>query len=1076
MITPEDVVPKASQEAAKASGITLTGEQERKLHVLLQVLRISPFQELPPSASSDELNEKNNKTCRKIKAVYLPDLSSADPNTILSHETLDEVVFERLMSSLEILQTNQRDFVICTSNPLDGLSHAELNAAVETRHLHFLYSSFHRLQRVKKSDVDAQFLHSLEVSLINQASIFLGQTVIYPGVENTSNKILGLLDDFANDYDHVESLPLFMENLTAKLFACQTETDEKSDPVDIFKTECYQELSKRLEKVSLIGSDVSKQLSIIHVLTSGPSLSKIFLTISSPWKDQANFSTLMSRGSSICNEILQTVMGRLLSISCLTRPGVLTLEFFVNPSRQSRHEHEAMEKNLGSGIKLLVSEVHNIFLRMLKQKDIKDCLLNWIGQVLNALRDRSKMWTNEMVMNSGSVVQVSDAFILNLSHVLLLLCQPFASDYNPKLLKIDARYTQLEELAIGSDASTPTKAHLRRMKEETFITGKAEEGSSNSVDMSSYVMNFMTEIFFLTHKSLEIGFKSCHERFLRLAGDLNTVQRMFEDARNQTLGSSSDSVVERLQDQLDKGMNQFLSMKTILGQLDFVENMMKFHVATASWLSNLTASESPEDAAQGFKKITRQVIESSSPNPLLSCIPEFLVDNISETIIFVRRFRMEQHLTNLNLEPLVTLILLLMGHSQRVKNPHLRAKFAEVLEALMPQDNQNPNSMASSFSCGSFDMGRHLFTQHPHIQELVPCLLRVFVSIELTGQAVQFEQKFQYRRPMYLVLKYLWNEVQEPHRRRMKELADEAEANIDAADAPVFLRFVNLLMNDANYLLDESLSFMKKLKEMQRSRDSGEWDKLTPDRRQQEQSNYHFQGRLARFHNVMGRDTIETFSWLTQEVKSIFCSTTLVERMAQLLNYFLKYLVGPESVNFKVKDLEEFEFKPVDIVFYISKIYINLSSQNNPKSAVFTKAVATDSRSYSSGLLSQAAQILLRKGRSENGLAEKIQELSDLTDKLAQESSQAEISTDDVPDEFLDPIMSTLMTDPVVLPSGYILDRSTIARHVLSDQTDPFTRQPLSMEMVKEASELKAKIDEFVSNYSKNRGIDMQIE
>ena len=99
-----------------------------------------------------------------------------------------------------------------------------------------------------------------------------------------------------------------------------------------------------------------------------------------------------------------------------------------------------------------------------------------------------------------------------------------------------------------------------------------------------------------------------------------------------------------------------------------------------------------------------------------------------------------------------------------------------------------------------------------------------------------------------------------------------------------------------------------------------------------------------------------------------------------------------------------------------------------------------------------------------------------MTDKLAQESSQAEISTDDVPDEFLDPIMSTLMTDPVVLPSGYILDRSTIARHVLSDQTDPFTRQPLSMEMVKEASELKAKIDEFVSNYSKNRGIDMQIE
>lgn len=37
------------------------------------------------------------------------------------------------------------------------------------------------------------------------------------------------------------------------------------------------------------------------------------------------------------------------------------------------------------------------------------------------------------------------------------------------------------------------------------------------------------------------------------------------------------------------------------------------------------------------------------------------------------------------------------------------------------------------------------------------------------------------------------------------------------------------------------------------------------------------------------------------------------------------------------------------------------------------------------------------------------------------------------PDEFLDPIMSTLMTDPVVLPSSKItVDRQTIARFVLS--------------------------------------------
>ena len=37
-----------------------------------------------------------------------------------------------------------------------------------------------------------------------------------------------------------------------------------------------------------------------------------------------------------------------------------------------------------------------------------------------------------------------------------------------------------------------------------------------------------------------------------------------------------------------------------------------------------------------------------------------------------------------------------------------------------------------------------------------------------------------------------------------------------------------------------------------------------------------------------------------------------------------------------------------------------------------------------------------------------------------------------VPEDFLDPIMGELMRDPVILPSsGKIVDRSTIARHIL---------------------------------------------
>ena len=47
-----------------------------------------------------------------------------------------------------------------------------------------------------------------------------------------------------------------------------------------------------------------------------------------------------------------------------------------------------------------------------------------------------------------------------------------------------------------------------------------------------------------------------------------------------------------------------------------------------------------------------------------------------------------------------------------------------------------------------------------------------------------------------------------------------------------------------------------------------------------------------------------------------------------------------------------------------------------------------------------------------------------------------------------DPLMDTLMEDPVELPSGKVMDRAVIMRHLLNSSTDPFSRQPLSEDML----------------------------
>ena len=103
-----------------------------------------------------------------------------------------------------------------------------------------------------------------------------------------------------------------------------------------------------------------------------------------------------------------------------------------------------------------------------------------------------------------------------------------------------------------------------------------------------------------------------------------------------------------------------------------------------------------------------------------------------------------------------------------------------------------------------------------------------------------------------------------------------------------------------------------------------------------------------------------------------------------------------------------------------------------------------------------------------------------------------ETAMGDVPEEFLDPILGTVMNDPVTLPNSQVtLDRTSIVRHLLryvcthirtstinkmvnvncvaySDATDPFTRVPLTMDQVVPNVELKERIEAWRNNLTSN--------
>ena len=157
----------------------------------------------------------------------------------------------------------------------------------------------------------------------------------------------------------------------------------------------------------------------------------------------------------------------------------------------------------------------------------------------------------------------------------------------------------------------------------------------------------------------------------------------------------------------------------------------------------------------------------------------------------------------------------------------------------------------------------------------------------------------------------------------------------------------------------------------------------------------------------------------------------------------------------KVENPEQYEFRPKEMLRDLCAIFALFASSDEfqlecaksgcePK--MLKKAVKT------------CQNLNLLTGDSINAFAS----LPNLVEQASLSVADDEALVADAPDEFLDEILSTFMKDPVILPSGHYVDRATITQHLLNDPIDPFNREEMTIEDVKPAVELKAKIESWL--------------
>lgn len=266
-----------------------------------------------------------------------------------------------------------------------------------------------------------------------------------------------------------------------------------------------------------------------------------------------------------------------------------------------------------------------------------------------------------------------------------------------------------------------------------------------------------------------------------------------------------------------------------------------------------------------------------------------------------------------------------------------------------------------------------------------------------------------------------------------------------------FIKFVNLLLNDATYVLDEALTKFPKIHELETALEDSS---LSAEERTKKEEELQNASDQARNYMNLTNETVEMMKLFTSALSDAFTMPEVVTRLADMLDYNLDLLVGPRASELNVKNKEKYKFVPKIMVNDFVEIYLNLGNSES-----FIEAVARDLRSYKPANFEKATGILRRHALRSN---EEFTAWANLLEKfrIAKElDDQAEEDMGEIPEEFEDPLMATLMEDPVILPtSGQTVDRSTIRSHLLSDPKDPFNRQPLVIGDVLENTELKARI------------------
>ncbi|XP_075218617.1 ubiquitination factor E4B [Lycorma delicatula] len=717
-------------------------------------------------------------------------------------------------------------------------------------------------------------------------------------------------------------------------------------------------------------------------------------------------------------EVAQTsFLGPFLSISVFAEDDPKVADrFFSGNTLADKSLITTLQQELDNTRGLL----HKIFHDILVNTSSREPMLAYIAALLRHNEKRAQIQVEERAL-------AGDGFMLNLLSVMQMLA------FKVKLGKVDPLYP----FHPSSMVDIKNDTRLKFTSQETA----AWVDELNKNQRSWKEPKFPTQCWFLTLHCHHLALiPACH-KYKRRVRALRDLQKLIDEMQStesqwKTLpfAARNKELIKRWKQQIKKLTRSKACADAGLLDQNLMRRALQFYTTVAEFLLSVLT-----DSPVGTVPITFNLPLPSEP-PVFAAFPEWYVEDIAEFLLFALQSTPRVIVDGME-DNMITWLLVAVCSPHCIKNPYLVAKIIEVLFVL------NPGIQARTESLHNRIMA------HPVSEQYLPSfLMKFYTDVETTGSSSEFFDKFTIRYNISIILKGMWESP--VHR--------QAIVN-ESGSGKQFVKFINMLMNDTTFLLDESLESLKRIHEVQElMSDTTAWGALSTEQQQVRNRQLNADERQCRSYLTLARETVDMFHYLTVDIKEPFLRPELVGRLSAMLNFNLQQLCGPKCKNLKVQTPEKYGWEPRRLLSQVVDIYLHLDCEE------FAAAIAADERSFRKELFDDAA-LRMERARIKTGAElEKFRNLAQRATEIAIQNIKREVDYNDAPDEFRDPLMDTLMDDPVMLPSGKVMDRSVIMRHLLNSSTDPFSRQPLSEDMLQPAPELKERIEAWKQNKHKN--------